>query len=178
MRLDIWLSLAVLAGHFVTTTFVLRYFRALPPVNVHVVSSMLAAVVFVLLGWTFVQTSSFNVWPGLAVLAFGSMVFLIAYSAIYKSISLRLLIEVAQASPDAVSVERFHDEAVLPPFLDRITLLATADYLLVNDDRITITERGRKLGERLNRWRMLLGFAQSGLYYERHPASHLPNDEV
>jgi hypothetical protein len=98
-------------------------------------------------------------------MAFGSMVFLFAYSAIYKSISLRLLVDGAQAYPDAVSIARLHNETVLPRFIDRINLLANSDHFQKDGSLIVITARGRKLYSTLVTWRTLLGFAQSGLYY-------------
>jgi hypothetical protein len=178
MRVDLMISLALLAWHFTSTTLVLRYVQTFSPVKVHLASSISAGIAFVLIGAIYIEIPTFNAWPGIALLAFGCMIFLIAYSAIYKSISLRLLIEVAHANPYAVSIVQLHEKTVLPPFLDRIKMLEATNYLVNKDGRITVTEHGRWIASKLNYWRMILGFTQSGLYYEPNSKSYLTNDEL
>lgn len=165
MRYDILLSLAFLCVHFMLTTTLLRTAGSMSPVLIHTLSTMIAALGFVFSGAAVLVPEHYNAWPGLSLLAFGSMIFLFSYSAIYKSISLRLLVDGARAYPDAVSIERLHDETVLPRFLDRIKLLVASNHLQEDGGLLVITCRGRKLCTVLTTWRTLFGFAQSGLYY-------------
>lgn len=97
------------------------------------------------------------------------MVFLFAYSAIYKSISLRLLVESAQAYPDSVSIEKLHRDAVLPRFKDRINLLLAGGQLEVKGDLLVVTNQGKRLCRKIDGIRVFLGFSRSGLYYSASP---------
>ena len=171
LRHDIFLSLTFLFGHFILTTTFLRIAGSMSPVLIHTLSAVIAALSFAFSGPMILAPENYNVWPGLSLISFGAMVFLFAYSAIYKSISLRLLIESENVYPDAISIERIHDEIVLPRFLDRIEMLVATNHLKKNGGLITITDRGRKLCRALNNWRTLLGFAESGLYFTSKEAS-------
>ena len=135
------------------------------PAFIHLLSAVVAAMVFLFFGPDCLAPKPYNAWPGLSFMAFGSMVFLFAYSAIYKSISLRLLVEGAKAYPHAVSIERLHNETVLPRFIDRINLLADSGHIRKDWGFLVITARGRKLYSALVNLRTLLGFTASGLYY-------------
>jgi hypothetical protein len=141
------------------------------PVLIHLMSAIFVSSSFIVIGLLAPNTKLYNLWPGLSLLAFGGMVFLFAYSAIYKSISLRLLVDGAQAYPDAVSIMRLQNETVLPRFIDRINLLEGSNHFQKVDDLIVITSRGRKLYSVLVTCRTLLGFAQSGLYYTAKKAN-------
>lgn len=165
MRIDLWLSLVALAAHFAITTLALRSRTALSPVLVHVLSSIGTAIAFVLAARTFEGAARHTLWPGLSVQVFGSMVFLFAYSGIYKSISLRLLVEGALAYPEAVHIDKLRDEVVLPRFLDRIELLTNGGLIATGTDGLFATSQGERLCRRIDRLRALLGFSGSGLYY-------------
>ena len=164
------LSLAALGAHFSITTLTLRHRGAWSPVLVHVLSSIGTTIAFVFAAASFDEGSRINVWPGLSVQVFSSMVFLFAYSGIYKSISLRLLVEGAEAYPDSVHIEKLQCEVVLPRFLERIELLKSGGLVeTVADGGMAATSQGMQVCGRVDRLRALLGFSGSGLYYSASP---------
>ncbi len=175
MRPDIFLSAVLLCCHFGLTTVLLRLARSMSPVIIHLLSAIFVSGSFIVIGLLTTTMKLYNLWSGLSLLAFGIMVFLFAYSAIYKSISLRLLVEGADAHPCAVSIERLNKQTVLPRFMDRINLLINNGYLLEENERVIISASGRRLCDALIYWRISLGFPESGLYYsskEMHKTNH------
>jgi hypothetical protein len=167
LRADILLSFGLLCSHFLVTTVALRLARSISPVLIHLFSAIFAAMSLILITWLSLDTTHYSVWPGLSLLAFGAMAFLFAYSAIYKSISLRLLVEGVSTYPEAVLIDQLHDQSVLPRYLDRINLLVRSGHLQQEGELVAITSRGLKLCGSLNHWRIRLGFGDSGLYYAK-----------
>ena len=169
MKFDLGLSILALSGHFVATTVLLRTVLRFSPVMLHVASSLAFMVAFVLMGLGLVPglAPRFNVWPGLSLLAFGSMVFLFAYSGIYKSISLRFLVELADRHPGGLDVEELYERILRDRFVDRLELLRAGGLLTVGEGRYAASAKGLAMNRTFDRLKEMLGFGKSGLYFSK-----------
>ena len=65
----------------------------------------------------------FAYWSAAAVSGFGAVVWLFAYSAVYKSVSLRILRELSRSPGQVLPIETIVDRYVRPEFASRALVL-------------------------------------------------------
>jgi hypothetical protein len=103
-------------------------------------------------------------WHGAALYWFGFNCYLYAFGAVYKSVSLRLLGNLAKAPGHALSLKTIVDTLVAPLFADRMALLVDTGLAHTANGATTPTPQGTKTAERIGTAQAIMGVGQSGLY--------------
>lgn len=103
-------------------------------------------------------------WPNAAVFGFGVIAYLFAFCAVYKSVSLRILSRLLLAPGQRVGMAEIAQQFVLPEFRQRTRVMEGLGWIKAADDRLVITDKGRRSARRLMRLQALFGIRRSGLY--------------
>jgi hypothetical protein len=103
-------------------------------------------------------------WYGASLYGFCFIFYLFGFSAVYKSVSLRILTELARQPDWGISLREVADAHVRPSFAGRAALLVAAGYAEEVGGRFRLTEYGRKMAGRLAVVQRVFGVARSGLY--------------
>lgn len=165
------LSLAVGAGALVLALIVIpltcRAFPRFPPVLVHGFAAVAAEVAALAVGS--LAADEFPVWPATAVIGFGAVANLFVFSAIYKSVSLRMLVFLSAQPGQLVKTETLVERVGRAAVAGRVALLRESGLVeRLPDGRYRITERGQRLARQLSLVQRLFGIHRSGLYLERN----------
>lgn len=86
------------------------------------------------------------------------------FSAVYKSVSLGVLCELARLPQGELPLEEITRRHVAPRFAERIDLLVAGGLVRREGEGYLITDQGRRAARRLEGLRRLFGVAGSGLY--------------
>lgn len=158
-----WLvGLSWLAGHVVVTLVWLRLGSGPSPVARHLVSALVTHLVGVGLvarlgtGWSY--------WPAAAVHVGGGVAWAFVFCAVYKSVSLRILTELARQSPAGLPLDQIAREIVGPEYAARLGLLVRAGYIVATETGYTATAAGHAAARRLAALRAFWGLDGDGLY--------------
>jgi hypothetical protein len=135
--------------------------QALLALLIHVATSALMA-------WRFPEATY---WHGAALYWFGFNCFLYAFSAVYKSVSLRMLSKLAQAPGKRLAMSDIVEEQISPCFTDRVALLVQTRLAEKKHGRYSALPQGLKVASRIRLLQNIFGVKQSGLY------TAAPNDE-
>lgn len=103
-------------------------------------------------------------WHGAAAYWFLFNAYLFTFSAVYKSVSLRILWQLERAGVEGISFLAISEAHVAPQFRDRIRILVDGGLALQEADRYRITPAGRTWAARYHRVQSLLGIQGGGLY--------------
>jgi hypothetical protein len=103
-------------------------------------------------------------WYGAALSWCGFIFVLFASCAVYKSVSLAILAELARQPDHSVPLDEISDRHVLADFLGRIRIRVEAGLVARSGDRFHLTDAGRRLARRVAAVQGLFGVARSGLY--------------
>ena len=106
----------------------------------------------------------FAYWPAAAVSGFGAVCWLFAFSAVYKSVSLRILTQLARAPGHAMPLETITEEYVRPEFESRVALLVKMGCAEATDEGYAATATGNDTARRIETIRRACGVSGSGLY--------------
>jgi hypothetical protein len=155
-------GLACFAAHAAVSLVWLRLPGRTSPVARHAASALGTHVLGVgLAAWL---VGPFAYWPAAAVSGFGAVCWLFAFSAVYKSVSLRLLVQLARSPGNALPVPTVTAEYVRPEFEARAALLVRMGYAAVTADGFAVTGAGNAAARRLGMIRRACGIAHGGLY--------------
>lgn len=161
-----WLSFALGLGglsiHVLAVLAGLRLFRTSDRVLIHLVSACLAETMFVVAGLLAGPDVPF--WHGSAVIGCGAIGYLFAFSAVYKSVSLRMLLELVAVEGGSVHPDKISMNIVRGGFADRIRVLVEMGYVVKEDGDYTLAEGGRRFVERFKRLQSFFGIDESGFY--------------
>ena len=111
--------------------------------------------------------AQFTYWHGAAFYWFCVIVFLFVYSAVYKSVSLRVLLRLSQPNGNSVTFDEISRQLIRPRFEERATILVEAGHVEFRQGHFEVTEKGRGMAARFRRVRRLLGIENAGLYSGR-----------
>jgi hypothetical protein len=103
-------------------------------------------------------------WHGAAVYWCGFVLSLFLYSAVYKSISLTILADLAKRADHGLSLHDITTAHVWPSFVARARILVAAGYVAEAAGAFRATDAGRRLARRVAVVQRLFGVRQSGLY--------------
>jgi hypothetical protein len=157
-------GLCCFAAHAAVTLVWLRLPGRTPPVARHAVSALgTHALGVALAAW---WVGPFAYWPAAAVSAFGAVCWLFAFSAVYKSVSLRILMELDRVPGRALPLDAITEEYVRPEFETRVSLLVTMDCAEETEAGFAVTERGNATARRIEAVQRACGILVSGLYSE------------
>jgi hypothetical protein len=107
---------------------------------------------------------AFAYWPAAAVSGFGAVCWLFAFSAVYKSVSLRILAELEQSPGRAMPLETITEDYVRPEFESRVAVLVRMDCVEELEGCYMTTPKGTHTARRIATVHRVFGIVASGLY--------------
>jgi hypothetical protein len=161
--LSLVVGLGLFVLHALLTLVLLRVPGSLSPVLRHGgcalavhVAGMLAA------GW---WLGPLPYWPACAVFAFGSVVWLFAYSGVYKSVCLRILGRLVVTPGEQLALEQLTEQYVLAEFKDRTQVLQLMGLVdQQGDGMFLLTAKGAQTARWIQQIQRWFGIQHSGLY--------------
>jgi hypothetical protein len=155
-------GLACFGAHAAVTLVWLRLPGRTPPVARHALSALATHVVGVALAARLV--GPFAYWPAAAVAAVGAVCWLFAFSAVYKSVSLRVLTQLARTPGHALPVGTITRRYVRPEFEARVAVLVRMGCASETEGGYAATGKGAAAARRVEGIQRACGIAESGLY--------------
>ncbi len=111
----------------------------------------------------FVLGRPVNIWAFLCSYFFFTLCFLMAFGALFKSVSLRMLSDLANKPGRSESYDRlFGDYVTGDSFADRLAIAQNKQFALKEGSRYRLTERGRVLATNVRNVQRLFGITRSG----------------
>ena len=105
----------------------------------------------------------FNFWTYSASYSFFSLCFLMAFGAVYKSLSLRILLDLMDKPDRCDSYDNIYKRYLVEDsFQNRLTLIRDKDLVRMSGERYVLTERGKALSSRVHALQRLFGISRSG----------------
>jgi hypothetical protein len=150
------------AAHVALTLVLLRLPGRVSPVVRHAASAAATHVTGVALAAVVIGPLPY--WPAAAAAGFGAVCWLFAFSAVYKSVSLRILSRIKAAPGNRLPFGTVTTDYVLPEFAARIGVLQTMGCAALAGDGFTLTPKGRATADRITAVQRLCGIERSGLY--------------
>ncbi len=155
-------GVACFALHAIVSLVWLRLPGSLSPVARHAASALGTYAVGVLLAaW---WLGPFAYWPTAAVSGFLAVCWLFAFSAVYKSVSLRILTQLARTPGHTLSLKQITNDYVRPEFQSRIEVLLRMNCAEENEGGFAITPKGSETARKIERIRGLCGIDGNGMY--------------
>jgi len=158
-------TLACLTGHCITVIALLHMRVRMAPVLLHAISALAWHIVgiAVLLALGMIH----YYWHAAAFFGLGVMLFIFGFSAVYKSVTLRTLIFIAQRPTATITARDIHLNIVMRSFRDRADLLVESGLVNLGSDGYSLTNSGRHMVFRISMVRRLLKVESAGLYFKR-----------
>jgi hypothetical protein len=156
------IGLLCFAAHVGVTLVWLRLPGRMSPVARHAVSALATHILGLVIAVYLVE--EFAYWPAAAVNAFGVVCCLFAFSAVYKSVSLRVLTELARAPGRSLAMETITAEHVQPEFEARISVLVKMGCAAETPEGFVATAKGKDAASRIQAVQGVCGINASGLY--------------
>ena len=151
-----------LGSHLLLSLLLLRLPGRVAPVARHAGSAAVTHLAGVVIaGITF---GPITYWPIAAVSGFGSVVWLFAFSAVYKSVSLRILTHLDEVPGNAIPFQEVTASFVLPEFQSRVKVLEAMGCTKATTDGYALTEKGGLMARRILAVQWVCGIERSGLY--------------
>lgn len=161
-ELGLCVGAATAAAHVAATLVVLRLPGKLSPVARHAASAAVTHVGGVAVAAAVV--GPFAYWPAAAVGGFAAVAWLFAFSAVYKSVSLRVLTELARAPGGAIPFAAITDDYVKAEFTARTRVVVALGWVREGPDGFELTPDGAAAARRVAAVQRLCGIGRSGLY--------------
>lgn len=155
-------GLACFALHAAATLVWLRVPRGPAPVVRHAASALVTHAAGVA-GAAFLA-GPFAYWPAAAVSGFLAVCWLFAFSAAYKSVSLRILTHLDRAPGNALPLGVVAEDYVRPEFEARAALLVKMGCAEEVPDGYAATAKGNDAARRVARVRRAFGVGGGGMY--------------
>ena len=155
-------GLGCFAFHVAASLVWLRCPGSSSPVARHAASALVThgLVVFLAAWWV----GPFEYWPAAAVNGFGAVVWLFAYSAVYKSVSLRILGEINRSPGHALPLATITEQYVRPEFESRVVVLVRMGCARETARGYEVTRKGTDVASWIAVVQWLFGIGTSGLY--------------
>jgi hypothetical protein len=148
--------------HVATTLVWLRRPGGTAPVARHAASALGTHALGVLVAaWC---VGPFGYWSAAAVSGCGAVVWLFAYSAVYKSVSLRILRELHRSTRHALPLATITDDYVRREFEHRARVLVRMGCARETDEGYEVTRKGIDTASRIAVIQWMFGITGSGLY--------------
>lgn len=149
-------------AHVLLTLLLLRLPGRLSPVGRHAASALLTHVVGVV-GAGFLL-GPLPYWPAAAASGFGAVVWLFAFSAVYKSVSLKVLTQLARTPGGDLPFNVLTTDYVQAEFVARTEVLTAMGWVQPTPGGFTLTPAGKAAARRLRAIQRVCGIERSGLY--------------
>ncbi len=139
----------------------LRILRNLEPASLVV----LCAIFFggLGLGGLIFFANAVNIWTYTITYSCLMLIFLMGFGAIYKSLSLRILLDLSKQPDMTDSYARIYNAYLInDSFLNRLEVIKAQKFATENDHHFLLTARGRAISYRLRSIQQLFGIKNSG----------------
>jgi hypothetical protein len=146
-----------------------------PPATLLALAAIIAHGLMVALGAT--RVAQFQYWNAASTFAFGVMGYVFAFGAVYKSVSLEILLDVAQRPGHGAPHAEIVDRLVPDIFRRRADILVDGGQVERIGVSFTITTKGRTSAGKLARIRRAFAVGDSGLYDFAKP-ERIPQKKV
>lgn len=105
----------------------------------------------------------FNFWSFATGYSFFSLCFLMAFGAVYKSLSLRILLDLLDKPDRSDSYDNIYKRYLVEDsFHNRLTVIRDKGLVTTSGDRYLLSARGEALSSRVLALQRLLGISRSG----------------
>lgn len=135
---------------------------SISPVAVLAMASLIAHLASSLLGTAFAHP--FQYWNATSVFCFGVMSYVYVFGAVYKSISLRILLDLASRPRRTIELSEISDRQIPDIFVERSAILIEGGLVTDDEGRYRTTPAGQRLTTRVALIRRLFGIGDTGLY--------------
>lgn len=135
---------------------------SLAPVIVLAIAAVVSHLVSVLLG--VLVLPRFRYWDAASIFGFGVMSYVFAFGAAYKSVSLEILLGLAERPDRAAPLSQVVEGQVPALFRGRTRILIDSGLVEQVDSRFAATAAGRVMAGRIGRLRYAFGIGDTGLY--------------
>jgi hypothetical protein len=106
---------------------------------------------------------AFNFWGFAVFYWFLVMGFVLAFGAIYKSLSLRILLDLLGRPGHSDNGAALHDRYLIADsFQNRLAVILSKGLVSVNNDQYSLTQQGRSLALRVQSVQRVFGISRSG----------------
>lgn len=105
-------------------------------------------------------------WHYAAAFSLGFMVYLFGFSALYKSISLRILVDIDSQPGGIASLDDIFKRVVMRSFKQRAEALVALGAVERVGSRYAVTDAGRRTAQRIEKLRKLIGCEGGGIYFK------------
>ena len=151
--------------HIVLVLGMLRMRVSVSPMLIHFISAIfvhLSLLVPYALGYV-----DGSYWHMASFFWSGIMAYLFRFSAVYKSISLRLLSRLLRSSGGYMLTDSLYQDVILRSFNDRIKVLSALGYVVQSQERFVVTSSGRLIAFRIESLRAIFSMRQTGIYFTK-----------
>jgi hypothetical protein len=132
------------------------------PVTVLAIAAVISHLVSVLLGA--VTVPQFQYWNAASIFGFGVMLYVFAFGAVYKSVSLQILLDLAQRPGRAATLSDIVDRRVPDIFRGRTDILVDGGQVERAGSAFVVTAAGRAAAGRIAQARRAFAIGDTGLY--------------
>ena len=160
------IGLGCVFAHVALTLVLLRLPGEGSPVKRHALAGFLSHLAGVLVATSL--DSPVPYWPLAAVSAFGVVLWLFLFCAVYKSVSLRVLTTLRRAPADRLPFSEITQQHVRKEFEDRVEVLTSLGWAHRDTLGYVATPKGRAAASRITWLQRFWGIGHSGLYSD-HP---------
>lgn len=135
---------------------------SLAPVILLAIAAIVSHLLGVLLG--VLALPQFRYWDAASIFGFGVMGYVFAFGAAYKSVSLDILLGLAERPDRAAPLSEVVDRQVPALFRGRTRILIDGGLVEQVDSRFAATAAGQVMAGRIGRLRRAFGIGDTGLY--------------
>jgi len=139
-----------------------RAVTSVSPVMILAIAAVISHLATVALGITYVP--QFQYWNAASVFSFGVMSYIFAFGAVYKSVSLEILLDVSEQPAREVPLRDIVEQKVPGIFRGRTDILVDSGLAERTGSGFVATAAGRKLAGRIARLRRAFAIGDTGLY--------------
>jgi hypothetical protein len=139
-----------------------RAASSVPPVIILAITAIVSHLASVVLGIAYAP--QFQYWNAASIFSFGVMSYIFAFGAVYKSVSLEILLDVAERPACEVPLSDIVERQVPGIFRGRTKILVDSGLAERTDSSFVATAAGRKLARRIARLRRVFAIGDTGLY--------------
>jgi hypothetical protein len=132
------------------------------PVVVLAIAAILAHLASIWVGLA--QVRPFQYWNAAAIFGFGVMTYVFAFGAVYKSVSLRLLLDLTERPGNAMKLSAIVGDRIPEIVRERIDVLIDSGLVARDDGMFVTTSAGHQIATRLRLARRMLAIGSTGLY--------------
>jgi hypothetical protein len=139
-----------------------RAASTISPVVILAIAAIISHVASVVLGVMCVP--QFHYWNAASIFSFAVMGYIFAFGAVYKSVSLEILLSIAEQSAHEIPLSDIVARQVPQILRGRIQLLVDSGLAERAGSSFAATATGQELGGRIMRLRRLFAIDDTGLY--------------